>query len=151
MARGQDPARRRRAGGRLTAAGLVVVVQDRVEALAALALAEGLGQEIELAMEVGIAGPAFARALEKLLERPVIGLCDDNPGLAMEALRGGLRRLVCAAPAEPLARLADIARQLGGEVTAEPPGPLHAVAPDGRGFLPFDPSAPLGSPRPLVP
>lgn len=151
MARRQDPAGRGGPRGRLTPAPpLTVLVHDRREALAALALAAATDQPIELAIPVGIAGPAFARALEELLARPLVALCDDRPGLALEALRAGLCCLAIEAAPEPLARLADIAGQLGGTVRAGPIE-LFGLTPSKRGFAPLDPAAPLGSPAGLVP
>jgi len=120
-----------------------------------LRLAEAQGLAIELVIPLGLAGPAFAKALQELLGRPLIGWCDDRPGLALEALRAGLRRLVLLAPAEPTARLADIAGQLGGTVHGRLPGPLHALAADGVSLVACPPEPlgpePLGSPPLLVP
>lgn len=128
---------------------VVVLVHDRREAEAALRLAVAQGLAIELVIPLGIAGPAFARALEEVLGRALIGWCDDRPGLALEALRAGLRRLVVLAPPETTARLADIAAQLGGTVQGRLPGPLQALAPDGGSFVAHAPEA-LG-PEPLGP
>ena len=91
MARRQDPARGGGAGGELTERSLAVLVQHRLEAEAALALAAEEGLAIELVMAAGIAGPAVIKAIEELLGQPITVLCDDRPGLALEALRIGLR------------------------------------------------------------
>ncbi len=135
----------------MTGLPLAVLVHDRVEAETVLALATDLGVGVELVMAAGILGPAAVKALEELLERPIIVLCEDRPGLAMEALRVGLRQLVleqgqptpdadmAAAP-----RLADIARQLGGELRLEPPWPLYVLSADHRRFAAIGPPAALG-------
>ena len=109
-------------------------------------------------MAAGILGPAAVKSLEQLLGRPIIVLCDDRPGLALEALRVGLRQLVLElgrptpdADMAAASRLADIAQQLGGELRLEPPAPLHALSPDGRRFQPLAPPATIGPLPPLVP
>jgi hypothetical protein len=109
-------------------------------------------------MAAGILGPAAVKALEELLRRPITVLCDDRPGLALEALRVGLRQLVLDlgrptldADMAAASRLADIAQQLGGELRIEPPAPLHALSPDGRRFEPIAHPAVLGPRPPDVP
>jgi hypothetical protein len=145
VARGQDLARRGGARGGLSARPLDVLVQDRLEAEAALALAAWSGVEIELVMLAGIGGPAFLRAIEALLGRRVTADCDDRAGLAMEAMRCGLSRIVVAPAAggavgrAVLDRLADIGRQQGAEVLARHPGPLYGLAGGGRRFVPLHP------------
>jgi hypothetical protein len=119
---------------------LAVLVHDRIEAEAALALAASSGIEVALVMEAGMAGPAFVRALETLLDRPIVALCDDRPGLALAALRAGLSRLVLEPGGEPGAsaaasRLADMAAQLGCELSLAAPAPLYTVASNGRKFM----------------
>ena len=131
---------------------LAVLVQHRLEAEAALALAAEEGLAIELVMAAGIAGPAVIKAIEELLGQPITVLCDDRPGLALEALRVGLRRLVLE-PGAPTAigdrsaesRLTDIARQQGGDLRVGLPEPLYVLNPDQRRF------AALGSTPWLVP
>jgi hypothetical protein len=107
-------------------------------------------------MAAGILGPAAVKALEVLLGRPIIVLCDDRPGLALEALRVGLRQLVLElgrpnADMAAASRLADIAQQFGGKLRLEPPAPLLALSPDGRRFEPLAPPAASGPLPPLVP
>jgi hypothetical protein len=111
-------------------------------------------------MAAGVLGPAAVKALEELLGRPIIVLCDDRPGLALEALRVGLRQLVLelGQPAAVMdadraaaSRLADIAQQFGGKLRLEPPAPLHALTPDGRRFQRLALPATGGPVPPLVP
>ncbi len=128
----------------MTAGRIAVLIHDRYEAEAALALAAG--REVDLVVPVGMVGPAFAEALEALLGRPVIAYCDDRPGLAMEALRVGLRVLVLE-DGVTAARLADIARQQGGTLSTTLPAPLYTVSPNGRRLVP----AALGAAGRLVP
>ena len=134
MARGQDAAGRGGLGGELTAERVAVLVHDRLEAEAALALAAEAGLEVELVMPVGLAGPAFAKALEELLGHPITAWCDDRPGLALEALRVGLRDLVLE-DAATAPRLADIAGQQGAGLRTALPTPLYRSSPDGCGLL----------------
>jgi hypothetical protein len=140
---------------------LPVLVGHRGEAEAALARAAELGIEIKLVMAAGVLGPAAIKALETLLDRPITVLCDDRPGLALEALRAGLRQLVlepeAAAPGDEAAylaaaaRLADIARQSGGTLRLGLARPLHALSPDGRRFAPLRSPGALGSGASSVP
>ncbi len=145
MARGQDAAGRGGARGELSERRLEVLVQDRFEAEAALALAAELQIEVELVMLAGIGGPAFLEAVAALLGRRVTADCDDRVGLALESLRLGLRRIVVrpaaggATGAMVLRRLQDIARQQGAEILGDHSGPIHVVAKDGRRFLALAP------------
>lgn len=109
---------------------LAVLVHDRREAVAAIAQARARGEAIELCIPAGLAGPAFVRALEEVLQQPLTVLCDDEPGLVMAGLRAGLRRLVFSGPGIVRQRLAGMAAERGAAVLASPPGPL--VVP-GRG------------------
>ena len=109
---------------------LAVLVHHRLEAEAAIEQARLRGETIALCVPAGLAGPAFARALEETLQHELTALCDDEPGLVMAGLRAGLRRLVFSGPENVRRRLAGMAAGLGAEVLAAPPGPL--VVP-GRG------------------
>ncbi len=116
-----------------------------------MVLAAEAGFDVELVLPVGLVGPAFAKALEDILERSVVAYCDDRPGLALEALRVGLQRLVLevSTVAETTAaeRLADIARQQGATLATALPAPLYRLAADGRRLLPAN----LGAEGGLVP
>jgi hypothetical protein len=57
--------------------------------------------------------------MEKSLDRYVVVDCDDDAGLVLAGLRAGLRRLIYRGDAAVLARLNDMAVQLGGEVKAD--------------------------------
>ncbi len=109
---------------------LAVLVHDRREAAAAIAQATARGEPIELCIPAGLAGPAFVKALEEVLQHRLTALCDDEPGLVMAGLRAGLRRLVFNGPESMRRRLAGMAAEQGTVVLASPPGPL--VVP-GRG------------------
>jgi hypothetical protein len=87
-----------------------------------------------------MAGPAFALALEQLLDHPVTAWCDDLPGLALESLRVGLRSLVLeAGTAVEIAaagRLADIAGQQGATLVTALPSPLFRLTANRRHLVP---------------
>jgi hypothetical protein len=146
-------------GIELTGERLAVLVHHRLEAEAAIALAAEAGLEVELVLPVGLVGPAFAAALEAGLGRSIVAYCDDRPGLALESLRVGLKRLVLetgleastaaetAAETAAAERLADIARQQGAALATALPAPLYRLAADGRRLLP----ATLGATGGLVP
>jgi hypothetical protein len=129
----------------------VVLVHHRLEAETAIALAAEAGLQVELLLPVGLVGPAFAAALEELLGRSIVVYCDDLPGLALESLRVGLKRLVLeastAAETAAVERLADIARQQGATLATALPAPLYRLATNGRRLLP----AALGATGGLVP
>ncbi len=103
---------------------LAVLVHDRREATAAIEQAREHGEAIELCIPAGLAGPAFVKALEEVLQFRLTVLCDDEPGLVMAGLRAGLRRLVFSGPETTRQRLAGMAAERGAEVLASPPGPL---------------------------
>lgn len=119
---------------------LAVLVHDRLEAEAALGLGAAAGRAVELVVPVGIAGPAFAKALEELLGHQVTAWCDDLPGLALEALRVGLQHIVLEpvtdADALAASRLADLAAAAGAEVRTALPAPLLRVAPNRHRLVP---------------
>jgi hypothetical protein len=145
------PSRRADGADELTIERLAVLVHHRQEAEAAIGLADAAGLEVELVLPVGLLGPAFAAALEELLGRSIVAHCDDRPGLALESLRVGLKRLVLeastAAETAAAERLADIARQQGATLATALPAPLYRLAADGRRLLP----AALGATGGLVP
>ena len=91
-------------------------------------------------MIAGIGGPPFLKAMEELLGQPITADCGDRVGLAMEALRLGLRRVVVRPAvggetgAMVLKRLQDIARQQGALVLGDHSGPIHIVDEHGRQF-----------------
>lgn len=149
------PWRRADGADELKVERLAVLVHHRLEAETAIALAAEAGLEVELVLPVGLLGPAFAAALEECLGRAIVAYCDDRPGLALESLRVGLRRLVLetgleastAAEMTAAERLADIARQQGATLATALPAPLYRLTADGRRLLP----AALGATGGLVP
>lgn len=118
------------------AAPLAVLVHHREEAEAAIAHGEACGEAIELCAPAGLAGPAFVKALEDVLRRPVTALCGDEPGLVMAGLRAGLRRLVFSGPKDVRQRLASMAAEHGAAVLAAPPGPLVVAGRGGTWITP---------------
>lgn|GEM_PF-1750367 len=137
--------------GEATSGRIAVLVHDRLEAEAALRLAARDGRPVELVIPVGIAGPAFARALEDLLGQPVTAWCDDLPGLALEAVRVGLQHIVLEPETEAgalaAARLCDLAARAGAEVRTALPSPLFRLAANRQFLVP----AALGASASLVP
>lgn len=133
MARGQgaagDPGARAASG--LTPR-LTVAVHDLLQARAALAAAEELGLEVELATAPGLAafaGVGFCVALGELVGRPILVDCGAEPGTALAALRTGAHRVLLRGAPAVRGKLADIAAQLGAELAAEAPSPILVLAP----------------------
>lgn len=111
---------------------LAVVVHDLPQARAALALEATHGLDIALVSAPGAAryaGVGFLRAMERQLGREIVTDCGDDAGLVMAGLRVGLRRLVFVGDAAILARLGEIAGQLGGGVGKRPPLPILSLLP----------------------
>jgi fructose/tagatose bisphosphate aldolase len=111
----------------------VVVFHDLGQARAALAAAAECGRPVTLRTAPGAAayaGPAYLKRVVEtaIAEHPGAGSdavidCGDDPGVALTALRLGWRRLLFDGHRETGAKLADMAAQLGAEVTrARPPG-----------------------------
>ena len=111
---------------------LRVVVHDLPQARAALAAAAASGLEIELVSAPGAAkyaGVGFLAALGRHVGREILVDCGEDAGLVLAGLRTGLRRLVFRGGGEVLAKLQDIAAQLGAEVLAAVEPPVLALAP----------------------
>jgi hypothetical protein len=118
-----------------------VLVHGRMEAEAALALAGPRG--VTLLSAPGMAPGAFL-ALVAAAARPgvpheVMLDCADAPGLALAALRAGLRRLVLA-PCPASGAVAAAAEECGAELRTEAPPALDAgridlTSPGGRNKL----------------
>lgn len=99
---------------------LAVVVHDLQQARAALAL-EATHGPVTLVSAPGAAryaGVGLLRAMERQLGRAIVIDCGEDAGLVMAGLRVGLRRLLFSGPAETLAKLDDMARQVGSELRA---------------------------------
>ncbi|WP_114377749.1 hypothetical protein [Elioraea thermophila] len=112
--------------------GQAVVVHGLDQARAALAAAERLGVMLDLLSGPGAACYAgagwwqaltgTARAAHPSVAGRDILDCADEAGLALEALRGGIRAVVFEGAEAQAERLAAIARALGAEVlTSRPP------------------------------
>ena len=107
-------------------AGGPVIVHDLAHARAALRAATALGCGVRLRSASGAAaylGSGVFRAMIETIggEFPNVPFtavldCGDAPGLALGALRIGIPAVRLQASAEVLARVADIAGQLGGRV-----------------------------------
>ena len=107
-----------------------ILIHDHPQAQAALAVATELGVAVKLRSAegaVGYLGPAYFRGLDVVLD------CGEAPGHALAALRAGVKRIRLRATPETLARIADIARQLGSELDqTEAPTLDLASVPMGR-------------------
>lgn len=97
-----------------------------------LAAARAGGLSVQLVSAPGLArfaGAGFCVALERLLGRPLLIDCADEPGLALAALRAGARRVLVRGAPGVEGALFDIARRLGAELATRPPSPLLVLAP----------------------
>lgn len=107
-----------------------IVVHDLAQARAALSAAEEAGVAVILQSPpaaAGYYGPGFFRGL------PVVLDCGDAPGHALAALRAGVKRIRLRAAPEVLAKVADIAGQLGAELDgADEPVLDLGTVPSGR-------------------
>jgi hypothetical protein len=101
------------------------IVANLTDAIAALDAAPDVtGPELWSPREAAsIQGVLWFLALQQALDRDypdrpatVVLDCGDRADCAIEALRGGLRAVVVAAPETVAAKVADIAAQLGGRV-----------------------------------
>lgn len=129
MARGQGAAGH---PGAPPAPRLTLLVHDRVQGEAALALETELGLALELSTPPGLAamaGVGYCVALEELLGRPLWIDCGAEPGTALAALRAGARRILLRGAPATFGKVADIAAQLGAVLRDRPPEPVLALAP----------------------
>lgn len=109
-----------------------VAIHDLAQGRAVLAAAAALGLSVELVSAPGLArfaGPGFCVALERLLGRPLLIDCADEPGTALAALRAGARRVLVRGVPGVEGALSDIARRLGAELATRPPSPLLVLPP----------------------
>jgi hypothetical protein len=67
--------------------------------------------------------------MEEQLDREIVTDCGEDAGLVLAGLRTGLRRLVFAGDRSMLARLDDIALQLGAEVIGGVDAPVLCLQP----------------------
>jgi hypothetical protein len=112
---------------------LAVVVHDLAQARATLAAEGEHAIEIVLMSAPGAAkyaGVGFLRALGELAGREILVDCGEDAGLVLAGLRTGLRRLVFRGRPDILARLQDIAAQLGAAVQPGVEPPLLELAPE---------------------
>lgn len=109
-----------------------VAIHDLAQGRAVLAATATLGLSVELVSAPGLArfaGAGFCVALERLLGRPLLIDCGDEPGTALAALRAGARRVLVRGVPGVEGALRDIARRLGAELSTRPPSPLLVLAP----------------------
>jgi hypothetical protein len=111
-----------------------IVVHDRAQAEAALAVAQELGVAVRLRSApdaAAYAGVGYLKALGDALGHEITIDCGDDAGLAMAALRSGCRRLAFSGPAAVSQRLAEMAAQLGAGYRHEPEAPrVLCLSPD---------------------
>ena len=106
--------------------GRRVIVHSLAQARAALAAATALGQEVTLVSAPaagGYAGPGWFKALTDAARRAVpdarweaVADCGAAPGIALAALRLGLKRVRFTGKAEAARRLAAIGTALGATI-----------------------------------
>jgi fructose/tagatose bisphosphate aldolase len=110
-----------------------IIVHGLEDAKTAIAVAAQLGCPVTLRSAPGAAaylGPqvfrdmiAEARSGQKATNVRVIFDCGDDPGLALSALRHGLKTILIDAPRETFDKIADIAAQTDARVeSAQPDG-----------------------------
>ena len=110
-----------------------IIVHGLEDAKTAIAVAAQQGCPVTLRSAPGAAaylGPqvfrdmiAEARSGQKATNVRVIFDCGDDPGLALSALRHGLKTILIDAPRETFDKIADIAAQTDARVeTAQPDG-----------------------------
>jgi len=115
-----------------------IIVHSLAHARAALGAARALKRRVTLVSAAGCAGAAGPLWFKSLIDAaaeeypgaPVSALldCGDEPGMALNALRHGLRRLRVSGEASALRRLKDIARQTGAAIeTGRPPPALDLL------------------------
>ncbi len=95
-----------------------IIVHSRDQVRAALAAAEAANLDVVIASAPGAAaylGAALFREMTDGAEHAVLD-CGDAPGLALNALREGVKAVRLDASEDVRARVADIARQSGGEL-----------------------------------
>ena len=103
-----------------------VIVHNLNDARAAIAAADGLGVEVTLRSAPGAAaylGASVFRDMVAEAARPFPGVavtaildCGGDPGLALNALRQGIKAIRFDGPNDLRTRVADIARQMGAMV-----------------------------------
>ncbi len=109
------------------------VVHDLEQAKAALKAARERGLRVLLVSAAGAAaalGPAVWREMAAQAEQAEPGAtaaavldCGDDPGLALAALRAGVKTIRVGAGPEVRAKIADIAGQMGATLIADRPDP----------------------------
>ncbi|MCC7016805.1 MAG: hypothetical protein IT564_06340 [Rhodospirillales bacterium] len=113
----------------------VFVVHDLGQAKAALKAARERGLRVSLVSAQGAAaalGPAVwremvaeaARAEPGALEDAILD-CGRDPGIALAALREGVRAIAADVPSEVFAKIVDIAGQSGAAVATPLPSPAR--------------------------
>ena len=106
-----------------------VIVHDLTQARAAMAAAATLGMPVTLRSAPDAAGYLGAGVFRAIIEAaaaeyPDVSVhavldCGDAPGLALGALRTGIPAVRLRAPPDVLARVADIAAQLGAALDCD--------------------------------
>lgn len=98
---------------------LAVVVHDLGQARAVLQAAGARGVEVELVSAPGaaaFAGVGFLAALEAELGAPLVADCGGHAGIAMAALRAGLREILFTGEERLRAPLGEMAEAAGGRL-----------------------------------
>jgi len=103
--------------------GRPVIVHSLDHARAALAAADGLGAAVMLRSAPGAAAYLGASVFRDMMAEAALAFpdvsytavldCGNDPGLALNALRHGIKALRLDAPADVRRRVADIAAQTG--------------------------------------
>lgn len=103
-----------------------IIVHSQSHVHAALAAAEALGISVRLASAPGAAAYLGAPLFREMTDGAPDAVldCGPDPGLALNALRNGIKAIRLDAPNDVRARVADIAGQMGAELLELPSGPV---------------------------
>lgn len=96
-----------------------VIVHHLAQAKAVLQVAKEFDLKVQLRSNPGAAayaGVGFLKALGDAIGQDLIVDCDDDPGIAMAALRSGLKQLLFSGPADLTLRLSQMAARYGGQI-----------------------------------
>ncbi|MEL6965346.1 MAG: hypothetical protein AAFO01_21535 [Pseudomonadota bacterium] len=100
-------------------AEFIVIVHHLAQAKSVVRIADELIFKVQLRSAPGAAasaGVGYLKALGDEVGHSLVIDCDDDPGLAMAALRAGSKQLLFAGPAKLQLRIGQMAERCGGRV-----------------------------------
>jgi hypothetical protein len=96
-----------------------VIVHHLTQAKAVLHVSRALGVEVRLRSAPGaaaFAGAGYLKALGDAVGQALLIDCDDDPGIAMAALRSGSKHLLLSGPSDHLQRVGQMALRSGAQI-----------------------------------